>query len=141
MFAAINSTGSENTRKLEEEERTRLRNKYNETLLTLNLGPFLELRPVHDINLGFYNRALRYLVFNYTFQKSLEEIEQSMSRYRLLEYKEAIFNIARKHIEAERFVRARKLLNIARDRGFFCNMLYELEGQLEDSWHVKLSSR
>lgn len=137
MFAAINST-SGMLKRAEEEERSRLHGMYLCALRTLDIDMFLSQKPQHDANTGLYTRALRYLAFNYTFKKSLAEIEPNISRYSLLDHREALFNIARKCIDAERFIMARKLLNIARERDFVCNALYELEDLLQKTWYPQI---
>lgn len=138
MFVPINSRNAEAIRKSEEEERTNLRRAYIEALSTLNIDSFLRCKPKHEANLGLYNQATRYLIFNYSSKKELCEIESNISKYGLLNYKESLLNMAKKNIETESFMKARKLLNIARERGFFCNMLYELEEQLRKEWYLKV---
>ncbi|AFN82730.1 hypothetical protein EROM_031080 [Encephalitozoon romaleae SJ-2008] len=138
MFEAINSVDSKAIKKSEDHERAMLLMEYNKALKDLNVGSFLRYKVKHDVNLGLYKRASGYLISNYTAKKALEEVEQNIERYKLLNYRESLFNMARRNIiERNNFVRARKLLNIAREKGFFCNELYELEELLTTEWYPK----
>ncbi|KMV66483.1 hypothetical protein M970_031140 [Encephalitozoon cuniculi EcunIII-L] len=135
MFEAINSVDNRVIRRSEEQEKGTLMAEYNKALRTLDVGPFLKYRVKHDVNLGLHRKATGYLISNYTIKKTLEEVESNVERYRLLDHRESLFNMARRNItEARNFVRARKLLNIARERGFFYNELYELEELLDHEW-------
>lgn len=139
MFEAINSVDNKAIKKSEDHERAILLMEYNKALKDLDISSFLRYRVKHDVNLGFYKRASGYLISNYTAKKALEEVEQNIERHKLLNYRESLFNIARRNIiERSSFVRARKLLNIAREKGFFCNELYELEELLTAEWYPKI---
>ncbi|ADM11253.1 uncharacterized protein Eint_031100 [Encephalitozoon intestinalis ATCC 50506] len=138
MFEAINSIDNKVIRKSEDHEKGMILLEYTKALKTLDIGSFLKYRVKHDVNLGLYKRASGYLISNYAIKKTLEEIELNMERYKLLEYKESVFIMARRNImEKENFVKARKLLNLAREKGFFCNELYELEELLNNEWYPK----
>ncbi|AFM98008.1 hypothetical protein EHEL_031120 [Encephalitozoon hellem ATCC 50504] len=138
MFEALNSVDNKVIKKSEDNERNMLLAEYNKALETLDISLFLKYRVKYDVNLGLYRKALGCLISNYTAKKTLEEVESNVEKYRLLSYRESVFNIARRNIvEKSNFVRARKLLNVARENGFFCNELYELEELLNSEWYPK----
>lgn len=138
MFEAINSANSEDVRKAEKEEEEKLKVAYSRALVSLDLDLFIDQKPKYASNSFLYGRLFCYLVANYSDKKHTDELESNMERYGLLDYSEAVFNIARRYIEAECFMKARKLLNIARERGYITNMLYELEEELERRWFLNL---
>lgn len=135
MFEAINSVDSGVIKKSEEQERNMLVTEYNKALETLDIESFLRYRVKQDANIGLHKKGSSYLMANYTFKKDLEEVESNIEKYKLLDHRESLFNMARRNImEAGNFLRARKLLNMARRKGFFCNTLYELEKLLCAEW-------
>ncbi|KAM0672639.1 hypothetical protein CWI42_030800 [Ordospora colligata] len=138
MFTVINSVSSSVTKKLEDKEKAKILTEYNKALNTMKIDKFLTIDPKHQANIALYSKATQYLMSNYTQKKSLAEIEANIHKYRFLEYRDALFNIARRSMdEQENYIKARKFLNIARQKNFICNTLYELEQKLENEWIPK----
>jgi hypothetical protein len=133
MFAALNTHPSDTDRRLQE-ERTRISTLYNSALHTLDIAPLTAYSPRHEENRTFYNRAREYILFNYTSERPMQEVEENIEKYRLTESRDALLCLARRSMEAARFIRARKLLNLARERRYHCNTLYELERTLMRMW-------
>jgi hypothetical protein len=138
MFVALNSKPDENERKSEREERKELVTLYNRALETLEVDSFISHRLKHETNRCVYNKGREYLLFNYSLRKELKEVEENIEKHRLTEYKYALFCLVKRNIENANFIRAKKLLNLARDRNYHTNALYELEKLLRRQWYPKV---
>ncbi|KAH9411738.1 hypothetical protein HK407_03g04870 [Ordospora pajunii] len=138
MFTVINSVSNSATKKLEDREKTKILTEYNKALSTMKIDKFLAISPKHQVNIALHAKATQYLMSNYTQKKSLADIEENIHKYRFIEHRDALLNIARRSMdEQENYIKARKMLNIARQKHFTCNELYELEQKLENEWIPK----
>lgn len=133
MFKAAN-TDSETQRRKTSAEAQKIRDLYMEVLQTLDIGKFLEFRVMSDQNQPFYTRARSNLMYNYVKSTDVSVLNENRENYDFLDYRYAFFEVVEKNIGAGNFVRARKLLNVARERGWQCNSLYTLEREIESRY-------
>ncbi|ELA41448.1 uncharacterized protein VICG_01553 [Vittaforma corneae ATCC 50505] len=130
MFRAVN-TESESERKRILFERTRIQALYFSVAKTLNIDKFVELKVQFEQNQGLYSAGKANLLFSLVRKTPMEKLEELIEKYGVLESKPAFFEFIRKCIENEKFVKAKKLLNMARTKGWWCNDLFDLENTIE----------
>jgi hypothetical protein len=130
MFRAVN-TESEHERKRIHYERIKIKNVYLSVTKTLNVEKYFEMKIHFEQNKGFYLAGKANLLYNLVRRTQINELDKMLEKYDILESKCAFFEFARKCIENGLFVRAKKLLNIARSKGWWCNDLYDLESLIE----------
>lgn len=133
MFKAVN-TDSESQRKKISIENQRIRDLYMDTLQTLNIKKFLELQVLHSQNQPFYLKAKSNIMYNYVKCVDISILNENKEKYDFLEHKHSFFEVVEKNIRGGNFVRARKLLNLAKERGWLCNSLYSLASRIEDDY-------
>lgn len=130
MFKAVN-TESEAQQKKIQIERQKIRELYLAALADLELDAFLQFKVENDQNGEFYKKAQANLLYNYAKAKALDDLDERLG---FLECRDAFFEVAEKNIRARNFVRAKKLLNLARERGWFCNKLHDLQKRIEEEY-------
>lgn len=133
MFKAAN-TDSETQRRKTSVEAQKIRDLYMEVLRTLDIKKFLEFKVQNDQNQPFYTRARSNLMYNYVKRTDVAVLNENKENYDFLDYRYSFFEVVEKNIAAGNFVRARKLLNMAKERGWQCNSMYSLEKEIENRY-------
>lgn len=129
MFRAVN-TESESERRRIAAERQNIQANYLSATKTLNLDKFLDMKVMFEQNQEIYKIAKANLLFTFVRRTPLENVEGLINKYHVLESKPAYFELVRKYIKCENFIRAKKLLNLARSNGWICNDLFDLEKEI-----------
>lgn len=130
MFRAIN-TESEVQRKAAKIENAKIVQLYLDALENRKYDAFLEFSVLYDQNKSLYNKGRSNLFYNYVMETDVETLNENKEKLDFLEYKLAVFALVEKNIKAGNYVRAKKLLNFARTKGWICNNLYKLEERIK----------
>lgn len=130
MFKAVN-TECEAERKKAVLEKKKIQNTYLSALKTLDIQNYLEIKVVFEQNVGFYLVGKANLLHSLVRKASVEELDEIMEKYGIIDVKLAVFEAAKKFIGNGLFVKARKLLNIAREKAWWCNDLFDLEERIK----------
>lgn len=136
MFKAVN-VESESDKRLCEFEKKRIEKSYLATLKTLNLDSFLATQIKYEQNLSFYKNAYSNLLVEYVSIKCDREILENLEKYKILEHTNSFFELLRKSIKNENFIRAKKLLNLAKSKNWMRNEYYDLKRELEQLYFNK----
>jgi len=130
MFRAVN-TESETERRKALQERAKIQSTYLSAMKTLDIEKYLEIRIQFEQNDGLYLAGKANLLYGLVRKTPVVKLDELVEKYRILETRLAFFELARRWIDNGMFVKARKLLNMARERGWWCNDLFDLEGRIE----------
>lgn len=125
MFRAIN-TESLLQKKKANIERKKLKEVYMNACRTLNIKDFLKEKVVYESNEIFYRKAKVNLYIQIIKNISLEIFESMFNINELVEYEELLFLIGSKYISEKKYIRAKKILNIAIEKGWYSNKLFNL---------------
>lgn len=125
MFRAIN-TESLLQKKKTNIERKKLKEVYMNACRTLNIKDFLKEKVVYESNEIFYRKAKVNLYIQIIKNISLEIFESMFNINELVEYEELLFLIGSKYISEKKYIRAKKILNIAIEKGWYSNKLFNL---------------
>lgn len=135
MFHAVN-TESEQLRRRIHFEQQRIKSIYLKAIRSLNVEKFLELKVVFDQNKDFYATARTTLLFTIVRRSSVDKLDEIQEKYDVFESKPAYFEAIQKYIKGKRFIKAKKLLNLARIKGWWCNELFDLEREILKKYFV-----
>lgn len=130
MFRAVNIE-SEYEKKRASQEKHKIQEMYFSCLKTLCIEKFFNIRILFDQNRPFYETARSNLLYNIVRKTSLPVLEKVLQEYDITESKHAFFEFVRKCIDNSMFVRAKKLLNLARKNKWWCNDLFDLEKDID----------
>lgn len=127
MFKAINSEDDGlYTRNLQDEQ-TKIEKMYLESLKGNVIDEYIAYSPKYECNIGVYRKGKIFLMCSYIRNSGLDKLDSLIDTYDALIYKDVLFEAIEKYINGRKFFKAKKLLNLARDRKFLCNRFYELE--------------
>lgn len=140
MFRAVN-TESEHERKKIMHEKTKIQSSYLSALKTLNIDKFVDLKIQFEQNSDFYAAARANLLFSLVKKAPRSKLEEIYRNYSIQECKVALFEYARRSIEEGEFIKARKLLNLARKKGWWCNDLFDLEEVIEGKYFGRVGMK
>lgn len=126
MFRAVNTESESQQRKIKL-ERTKILSLYLSALKTLKVEKYFELKVRYEQNQGFYTAGKCNLCFSLVRKTPFEKIDELIEKFCILESKHAFFEYVKKCIENNAFLKAKKLLNTARFKGWWCNDLFDLE--------------
>lgn len=133
MFKAVN-TESENERRRAQFEKTRIQKSYLSALKTLNIDKFLAIKIHHEQNQAFYESAKSNLLYNFAAKSSSDAILKKVEEYGILNFKAPLFEFARKSLDEENFIRAHKLLNLAKHKKWTNNDYFELRKRMKSEY-------
>jgi hypothetical protein len=133
MFRAVN-TETEYERKRTQVERLKIKNVYISAVKTLNIEKYFELKVQFEQNQGFYLAGKSNLLYNLVRRSPLKNMDELIKKHNILESKLAFFEFVKKCIDNGLFVKAKKLLNCARIKGWICNDLFDFENQIEETY-------
>lgn len=129
-FKAVN-TDTDKQRRDTARERQTLTALYAAALISGDITSFLAYKLECEPNRAFFAGARANLLCNFIASHPLSDSIAKATEWGLAETRRPLFALAERCLEAREPVRARKLLNLARERGWLCNELYELEDALE----------
>jgi len=130
MFSAVNSENpASKQRSLK--ERSRLREAYLNTLASGNIDDFLSLKSADPGNEMYLFCAKDYLLYNWVKTRKIEEIDLKFERYEIKRYRYAFFRVVERNIEENNITKARKMLEFARRKQWYCNQLYDCKRMID----------
>lgn len=135
MFKAVN-TESETDKKKILQERAKIQAAYLAATKTLNIEKYLEMKIRFEQNESFYLTGRGNLLYSLVRKTSSDKLDEVIRKYDVLDTKLAFFEVARKCVEGGAFVRAKKLLNLARKKGWICNDLFDLEEEIRTGYFL-----
>lgn len=130
MFRALN-TESASQKKKAAEEGIRIREMYMDYLFTSNLDALLSYPVQCEQNIPLMMKAKSNALTAHVKSEPIDRLNSQMEQLGLLEFRNPLFLLAEKNIQGGNFVRAKKILNVARDKGWFSNRLYDLSKRIE----------
>lgn len=136
VFRAVN-TESELERRKFLSERQKIQNLYISSSKSMNIDRFLAFNVSFDQNQAFYNNAKSNILFSFVNKNKVETLLKFLEKYNFLESKQAFFEFIRICIDESRFIQAKKLLNLAKLKGWFCNDYFELKKSIESLYFGK----
>lgn len=135
MFTPLNEEHNPEKLKEIEKEKNNLKRLYYLSLLNKKPEEIFSYELVHEENLHFLHRVKEYSLYNYikSGKKKINLDDVIGYKRPLLEYIETLINDGQ-------FIKAKKLINIAKDKKFTCNKYYELQRRVrkEYRWNSKL---
>lgn len=133
MFRAVN-TESEFEKRRCLSERQKIQNLYISSAKSLNIDRFLSFKVSFDQNQPLYDNAKSNLLFSLVNKSKVENLLELSKKYGILESKQAFFEFVRMFIRDGKFVQSRKLINLAKTKGWFCNEFFELKNFIENEY-------
>lgn len=130
MFTAINTESAGNLKKMQL-ERKKIITAFIAACRTLKINEFSELKVVYKPNEPFFKKAKTNLYIQFIQKTSIIIIEALGMIEQFLESKELLFEMAAKYISEKKYIRAKKILNIAFKKEWYCNKLYDLLKKLK----------
>jgi hypothetical protein len=130
MFKAVN-TESDAIKKKTQVEKERIKELYLTALRTMKFDMLFNFKVSFETNQEFFNCAKSNLMYNYVKKTEIKKLLENLEKINFLEHKNALFEFVRKNIETENYVAARKLLNKAKDNGWYCNDYYDYNKRIE----------
>lgn len=137
MFRAVN-TESELERRRFISERQKIHNLFISSSRSLNIEKFLSFNVSFEQNQSLYDNAKSNLLFGYVNKNKVETLIKFLDKHNFLESKQAFFEFIRICIEDSKFVQAKKLLNIAKSKGWFSNDYFELKKSVQNLYFGKI---
>lgn len=128
MFRAVN-TESESDRRRACLERQKIQNVYLSTLKTMKLSKLLSMEVRYEQNYNLLCNAKSNLLYGFVRRMSMGQLLESME-CGFLESKVSFFEFVRKCIAEGNFIRAHKLLNLAKSREWVGNDYFELREEI-----------
>lgn len=140
MFRAVN-TESENERRKESFEKSKIQTMYLATLKSLNIDKFLSLKINYERNQVFFESAKSNLLYSFVSKSPSEKIVEVLEKYEILKFKTPFFEFVRKTLEDENYLRAQKLLNLAKSNKWAGNDYFNLKTQIEKDYYAKFKCK
>lgn len=129
MFRAVN-TDSELQKKERVQERKELIAAYTKCQNEGIIEPFMDKKVEYESNKGLLENGKSNLLCEFIRSGEIQEIENKIDEYSMIETKYPLFSLINRYLVEKRYIRAKKLLNIARAKGWYCNELYNTEAKL-----------
>lgn len=96
----------------------------------MNLAKMFSIEVRHEQNYGFFHSAKSNLLYSFVKKTPMDQLLGKIGTYGLLESKSALFELVRKCIGEESFIRAHKLLNLAKSKGWMGNDYFDLREEI-----------
>ena len=136
MFRAVN-TESEYEKKRSLSERLKIHDFYLFSLKSSNIDRFLSFNVVFDQNQQLFNTAKSNLFFSLVYKNKVENLLELSKKYNFLELKQSFFAFVRICLDEKKFIQAKKLLNLSKKRGWFCNEYFTLNQEIKVKCDLK----
>jgi hypothetical protein len=140
MFKAVN-TESEYEMKLAEYERRRIQKCYLSAMKNVKNTNFFNLQVKYENNQAFYTSAKSNLLCTYIWETSTEQIIQEIEKLKILDFKFPFFELVRKSIKEHNYIRAKKLLNLARSKKWTNNDYFDLKREIKKNFRIKMGKK
>ncbi|KAF9761563.1 hypothetical protein NGRA_2559 [Nosema granulosis] len=131
MFTSLNEEFSiEKTREIEKEKK-KIKKSYYTYLINRKIDDIFNYELVHEENLHLFERVKEYTLFNH-IRSGRKKI--NIEAYNLTRYEKALMEYVELLINDGMFIKARKLLNIAKEKKYLSNKYYELEERIRKEY-------
>ena len=123
MFTPLNKETSKKRLKSIVKERRALKETYYNFLLDIKkLDNIFSVKIDYEENYELLSRIKEYALYNCL----LKNIDIDIKKYDIFRYKKVLFFYIKKTIENKEFIKAKKLLNICKERGYENNEYFDL---------------
>jgi hypothetical protein len=130
MFKAVNTESVQEIKK-SLEERKIIRGIYLSCLKSSNIEKLMSFNVIFDQNQQLYTTAKSNLFFSLVHKNNSEKLIEFSKKYNFLEFKQPFFEFVKICISESKFVKAKKLLKLARGKGWFCNDYFSLKNEIK----------
>lgn len=123
MFTPLNKETSKKRLKSILKERRMIKEVYYKFLVNMDIDTIFSIKIEYDENSDILYQVKEYSLFNLV-DKSVEGVDPV--KYEIFNYKKAAFMYIQNVLKRKEYVKAKKMLNICKEKGYECNEYYEL---------------
>lgn len=121
MFTPLNEEHNSEKLKEIEKEKEKIKRIYYLFLLNKKLEDVFSYKLVHEENLNLLDRVKEYALYNH-----IRSGKRKINLDDVVGYKRPLLEYIETLIRDGLFIKAKKLLNVAKEKRFTCNKYYEL---------------
>jgi hypothetical protein len=123
MFTPLNKETSKKRLKSMLKERRMIKEIYYKFLINMDIDNVFNIKTEYDENRDILYQVKEYALFNLV-DKFIDKVDPL--KYDIFSYKKAAFLYIHSILKKKEYVKAKKMLNICKEKGYECNEYYEL---------------